>query len=211
MATRNPDGTIRAANKPAILSQRMLIARWVEAEAFAQKILGVSYAKIAESMMRAVRGEIVPAVPVPAVQFPPGYRIHPRSVEKAFDRVIERQKREAVDRFRQIDNIRSEDFLLRLQPKIQKGHVEAIREGIHLLDHMAKINGYAAPKQVHLEGDLNLNGKTSSDPEESREFQVETLRAMTEVERKTIAEIMERAKVRAREIIASRNAKPALK
>ena len=96
MATRNPDGTIRAANKPAVLSQRMLIARWVEAEAFAQKILGVSYAKIAESMVRAVRGEIVPAVPLPAVQFPPDYRIHPRSVEKAFDRVIERQKGWAI-------------------------------------------------------------------------------------------------------------------
>jgi hypothetical protein len=32
---------------------------------------------------------------------------------------------------------------------------------------------------------------------------------MTDAERKTIAEIMERAKARARDIMASRNAKPA--
>ena len=47
---------------------------------------------------------------------------------------------------------RSEEMFLNLQPGIRKGNARAIEVGIKVLDHTAKINGYAAPQRHELTG-----------------------------------------------------------
>jgi hypothetical protein len=146
---------------------------------------------------------------LPDVPFPPDFTVGAQTVKRAWHRIIKALPTEKIEELRAEDNLRTDSIWFSLQSGLLKGDAYSAGIAVSVLEHRAKVNGYAAPKQVHLEGDLHLNGKTSSDPEESREFQVEVLRAMTDTERKTIADIIERAKVRAREIIASRNAKPA--
>jgi hypothetical protein len=172
-------------------------------------MLGLEYAQIAVAIARAARGEIAPAVPLPDVPFPPDFTISARTVMRAYHRMLKAVPAEVAAELRKEDNLKSDAIWLSMQGGMLKGDPYSASVALSVLGHRAKVNGYAAPKQVHLEGDLNLNGKTSSDPKESREFQVEVLRAMTDAERKSVAEIMERAKVRARDVIGSRNAKPA--
>jgi hypothetical protein len=43
-------------------------------------------------------------------------------------------------------------MFLNLQPGIRKGNLRAVEVGIKLLDHAAKINGYAAPQRHELTG-----------------------------------------------------------
>jgi hypothetical protein len=192
-----------------MLTPTYLIRKWIEQEVFKQRLLGLQYPQIAESIVRAARREIQPAVALPDVPFPPDFSVTPQTAKRAWHRIIKAIPTEQVDALRAEDNLMTDQAWLSLQKGMLNGDANSISVAVSLLEHRAKVNGYNAPKQVHPEGDLNLKGKTSSDPEESREFQVEVLRAMTDAERKTIAEIMVRAKVRARDIIASRNAKPA--
>jgi hypothetical protein len=43
-------------------------------------------------------------------------------------------------------------MFMNLQPAIRKGNARAIETGIKVLDHQAKINGYAAPQRHELTG-----------------------------------------------------------
>jgi hypothetical protein len=43
-------------------------------------------------------------------------------------------------------------MFMNLQPAIRKGYARAIDTGIRLLDHSARINGYAAPRRHELTG-----------------------------------------------------------
>jgi len=47
---RNSDGTMRRANKPKGLTNRSIIARWVEAETLHLKRLGMGYQAIADHL-----------------------------------------------------------------------------------------------------------------------------------------------------------------
>jgi hypothetical protein len=146
---------------------------------------------------------------LPDVPFPPDFTVGAQTVKRAWHRIIKALPTEKIEELRAEDNLRTDSIWFSLQSGLLKGDANSISVAVSLLEHRAKVNGYAAPRAIKLEADLNVQGRISSDPEESREFQVEVLRAMTDAERKTIAEIMERAKVRARDIMASRNAKPA--
>lgn len=53
---------------------------------------------------------------------------------------------------RKLDHARSEEMFLNLQPNIRKGSPRAIEVGVKLLDHTARINGYAAPQKHELTG-----------------------------------------------------------
>src|SRR5258708_13625504 len=73
---RNSDGTIRRANKPKQLTNRSLIARWVEGETLHLKRLGMGYQAIADHIMAVAHGQQKAMVPIPQdVQLPEGYRI----------------------------------------------------------------------------------------------------------------------------------------
>src|SRR5260370_20342603 len=82
---RNSDGTIRRANKPKRLTNRSLIARWVEAETLHLKRLGMGYQAIADHIIAVAQGQQKAMVPIPEeVQFSQAYRISMQAVHPAF-------------------------------------------------------------------------------------------------------------------------------
>src|ERR1700675_3326415 len=88
---RNSDGTIRQTNKPRLLTNRSIIARWVEAETLHLKRLGMSYQVIADHIVGVAHGQQQATVPIPQdVQFPEAYCISMQAVHRAFRRAIVR-------------------------------------------------------------------------------------------------------------------------
>ena len=53
---------------------------------------------------------------------------------------------------RKLDNARSEDLFMSLQPGIRKASTRSVEVGIKVLDHTSRINGYAAPQRHELTG-----------------------------------------------------------
>lgn len=136
-----------------IVSEAVRRARWVEAEVIRLKRMGLSFEEIAEQIIRVGRGQAQPITPIPdGVSFPPNYQISRQGCHKAFRKAIAREPILEVEEFRKIDNARSEEMLLNLQPAIRKGQVRAIDTGLRVLDHSARINGYAAPQKHELTG-----------------------------------------------------------
>jgi hypothetical protein len=62
---RNSDGTIRQTNKPRLLTNRSIIARWVEAETLHLKRLGMSYQVIADHIVGVAHGQQQAMVSIP--------------------------------------------------------------------------------------------------------------------------------------------------
>jgi hypothetical protein len=119
---RNSDGTIRRPNRPPRLTNRSLIARWVEAEALHLKRLGMNYPMIAEHLMAVARGSRQPFVPLPAhVYFATDYRISTQAVHLALRRALIRLPNAEAAELRKLDSERCEDMYLALQPAIRKG------------------------------------------------------------------------------------------
>src|SRR6267154_4097231 len=88
---RNSDGTIRQTNKPGVLTNRSIIARWVEAETLHLKRLGMSYQAIADHIMRVARGQQQAMVPIPEqASFAEDYRISVQAIHRAFKRGMAR-------------------------------------------------------------------------------------------------------------------------
>ena len=200
---RNPDGTIRAANRAATISSRYLIARWVEAETYAQRLLGIDYKAIAQAVARAARGEIQPAVPLPAVTFPASYSIQPQAIARAYKRALSHIPKDEVERQRTEDNLRSDKLWLSLQSGLLNGDAYAVSVGVSVLDHKAKVNGYCAPKQVNVDAKVEAAAGEPEEPGDSREFQIAVLRALSDRERRIIEKLMDRARERAKQIMAS--------
>jgi hypothetical protein len=86
------------------------------------------------------------------VQFPQDYQITRQACHKAFRKGIAREPTLEVEEFRKLDHARSEEMFLNLQPAIRKGSARAVEVGIKVLDHAAKIQGYAAPQRHELTG-----------------------------------------------------------
>ena len=84
--------------------------------------------------------------------FPADFQISRQACHKALKKAIAREPSLEVEELRKIDHGRSEDMFLNLQPAIRKGNARAIETGIKVLDHQAKINGYAAPQRHELTG-----------------------------------------------------------
>jgi len=138
---------------PMIVSEAVRRARWVEAEVVHLKRMGLSFDAIAEQISRVGRGQAQPITPIPdAVSFPPNYQISRQACHKACRKAIAREPSLEVEELRKIDHGRSEDMFMNLQPAIRKGNARAIETGIKVLDHQAKINGYAAPQRHELTG-----------------------------------------------------------
>ena len=153
MMKRQPDGRWRNARKAVVVSEAVLRARWIEAETIHLKRMGLSFDAIAEQITRIGRGQAQPMTPIPTgVAFPLNYAISRQAVHKAFRRAIAREPALEVEELRKLDTARSEEMFLNLQPAIRKGSARAVEVGIKLLDHTARISGYAAPQRHELTG-----------------------------------------------------------
>jgi hypothetical protein len=151
MMKRQPDGTWRGPRQTVTVSEAVLRARWVEAETVQLKRMGLAFDAIAEQVGRVGRGQAHPIVALPeGVTFPPDYTITRQACAKAFKKALAREPSLAVDELRKLDNARAEELFLNLQPAIRKGNPRAVEVGIKLLDHAARINGYAAPQRHEL-------------------------------------------------------------
>jgi len=110
--------------------------------------MGLSLEEIAEQITRVGRGKgpALVAVP-PGVTFPDDYSISRQGCDKAFKRALARQPVLERDEYRKLDNARSDEMYLNLQPGIRKGKERAIEAGVKVLDHSLKVNGYGAAPQ----------------------------------------------------------------
>ena len=150
---RQPDGTLRNVRQPMVVSAEVRRARWIETETIHLKRIGLSFDAIAEQISRIARGQAQAMTAIPdGVTFPPDFRISRQACHKAFRRAIAREPALEVEELRELDRARSEEMYLNLQPGIRKGDLRAVEVGIRLLDHAAKINGYAAPQKHEVTG-----------------------------------------------------------
>jgi hypothetical protein len=150
---RHSDGTIRRPNQPKKLTNRSLIARWVEAETLHLKRLGMGYQEIADHIVAVAHGERRAMVPIPQdIKFPSEYRISMQAAHRAFRRAIVRQPNAEAAELRKLDSERLDDMFLSLQSGIRKGDARSIEVGVRVLAHKAEINGYKAPARVEMTG-----------------------------------------------------------
>ena len=150
---RNSDGTIRHANRTKRLTNRSIIARWVETETLHLKRLGMGYQAIADHIVGVAHGQQKAIVPVPeAVIFSEGYSISAQGVHRAFRRALVRLPNAEAAELRKLDSERLEDMLLSLQPGIRQGDPRSVEVAVKVLAHKAEINGYKAPARVEMNG-----------------------------------------------------------
>jgi hypothetical protein len=150
---RNSDGTIRRTNKPKRLTNRSLIARWVEAETLHLKRLGMSYQAIADHMMGVAQKQQMAMVPIPQdVQFPAGYSISMQAIHRAFRRAIVRLPNAEAAELRKLDSERLDDLYLSLQKGIRQGDPRCIEVSVRVLALKAEINGYKSPARGEMTG-----------------------------------------------------------
>jgi hypothetical protein len=153
MMKRQPDGTWRNTRQAVTISDGVRRARWVEAETLSLKRMGLSFDAIAEQIGRVGRGQAQALVEIPAgLAFPPDYTISRQACHKAFKKAIAREPSLELEEFRKLDSERAEAMFMNLQPAIRKGNPRAIEVGVKLLDHTAKIQGYASPQRHELTG-----------------------------------------------------------
>jgi hypothetical protein len=153
MMKRNPDGTWRNTRQPVVVSPELFRARWLQSEVTRLKTMGLTFEDIAAQISRVGRGQAPAMVPIPpGVTFPENYTVSRQSCHKAFKRALLRQPSLEVEELRKLDNARSEEMFLNLQPGIRKGNVRAIEAGIKVLEHSAKMNGHSAPQRHEVTG-----------------------------------------------------------
>jgi len=150
---RQPDGRWRSPRQSSVASEATLRARWIEAETIRLKQMGLSFDAIAEQITRVGMAQAAPLIAIPeGVKFPAGYRITKQACHKAFRKVLAREPALELEEMRKLDTARSEEMFFNLQPAIRKGKERAVEIGLKLLDHSARINGYAAPQRHELTG-----------------------------------------------------------
>ena len=153
MMKRHPDGRWRNTRRPAVVSEAVRRARWIEAETINLKRMGLSFDAIAEQISRVGRGQASATVTMPeGVTFPSDYTISKQACHKAFRRAINREPTLEAEELRKLDTARCEEMFMNLQPGIRKGNVRSVEAGIKVLSHAARLNGYAAPQKHELTG-----------------------------------------------------------
>src|SRR5580704_1484508 len=150
---RNSDGTIRHTNKPRSLTNRSIVARWIEAETLHLKRIGMSFEMIADHIVAVAHKRQLAMVPIPEhAPFAEEYRISSQAVHRAFQRGIARLPNTEAEAYRKLDTERCEDMYLSLQPGIRKGDPRSVEVGVKVLVHKAEINGYQAPARIEMTG-----------------------------------------------------------
>jgi hypothetical protein len=143
MKSRNPDGRFRNHNQPAVLTDHMLRARWLEGEVLRLKRLGFSFEAIAQQITEVGRWQKAPLTPLPeGLSFPSDYSITPMGCHRALGRALKRAPHQEADELRRIDTDRCEDMYLCLSPAIRRGDPQAVRAAVQVLALKAAINGY---------------------------------------------------------------------
>jgi hypothetical protein len=144
---------MRRADRPDRLTNRVVIARWVEAETLQLKRLGMGYQAIADRIGGVARGQQNAVAPLPSeLQFPDGYRISTQAVHRAFKRAIVRLPNAEAAELRKLDSERLDEMLLSLQLGIRKGDPRSIEVAVKLLTHKAELNGYKEPTRLKVTG-----------------------------------------------------------
>jgi hypothetical protein len=116
---RHSDGRWRNTRVAVLVSEAILRPRWAEAETISLKKMGLSFDSIAEQLSRFGRGLAAPIVALPeGLKFPSDYSISRQACHKAFRKAIAREPALAIDELRKLDNSRSEELYLNLQPAI---------------------------------------------------------------------------------------------
>jgi len=150
---RHPNGAWRGARQPAVVSEAVLRARWVEAETIHLKRMGLSFDAIAEQITRVGRRHAQAIVTMlDGTTFPPDFQISRQACHKAFKKAVAREPSLAMEEFRKLDSARCEEMFLNLQSGIRKGNPRSVEAGVKVLRHTAQINGYAAPQRHELTG-----------------------------------------------------------
>jgi hypothetical protein len=150
---RQLDGKWRGPRQPLAPSTTVLRARWIEAETVRLKQMGLSFEAVAEQITRVGLGQAISLVTMSAeVTFPANYRISKQACYKAWRKALAREPALALEEMRRLDNARCEEMYMNLQPGIRKGNARSVEVGIKLLDHGARINGYAAAQRHELTG-----------------------------------------------------------
>jgi hypothetical protein len=150
MTKRQPDGKWRSRRQAVVISAAVLRARWIEAEALHLKVMGLSFQAIAEHLTRVGHSQTQPLTKISeGVTFPPDYKISRQACFKAVQKTLGRETALRVEQLRKIDNARSEELFLNLQPDVRKGKVPAIVAAVKVLDHAARINNLAAAPRSH--------------------------------------------------------------
>jgi hypothetical protein len=188
---RNSDGTMRRANKPKGLTNRSIIARWVEAETLHLKRLGMGYQAIADHIVGVAQGAQKAFVTVPQdADFPLGYQISVQAVHKAFRRAIVRLPNAEAAELRKLDTERLEEMFLSLQPGIRQGDPRSVEVGVKVLTHKAEMNGYKAPARIDMTGtrlDVLVQQQAAADAQ-----------AMADLDRLTLEELREYRRLEAK-------------
>ena len=188
---RNSDGTMRRASRPKVLTNRSIIARWVEAETLHLKRLGMGYQAIADHIVEVAQGRRKAMAPVPQdAQFPEGYQISMQAVHRAFRRAIVRLPNAEAAELRKLDSERLEEMFLSLQAGIRQGDPRSIEVGVKVLTHKAEMNGYKAPARVDMTGtrlDVLVQQQAAADAQ-----------AMADLDRLTLEELREYRRLEAK-------------
>jgi hypothetical protein len=187
---RSSDGTMRRANTPKVLTNRSIIARWVEGETLHLKRLGMSFQAIADHLVEVAHGRQKAMVAVPQdAQFPERYEISMQAVHRAFKRAIDRLPNAEAAELRKLDSERLEEMFLSLQPGIRQGDPRSVQAAVRVLAQNAEINGYKAPARVDITGtrvDLVLQQQAAD------------AQALAELDRLTIEELREYQRLEAK-------------
>jgi hypothetical protein len=150
---RSSDGTLRRANRPKVLTNRSIVARWVEAETLHLKRLGMGYQAIADHIVGVAQERQKAMAPVPQdAEFPEGYQISLQAVHRAFKRAIVRLPNAEATELRKLDSERLEEMFLSLQAGIRQGDPRSIEVGVRVLMHKAELNGYKAAEKIEMTG-----------------------------------------------------------
>jgi hypothetical protein len=187
---RSSDGTLRRANGPKVLTNRSIIARWVEAETLHLKRLGMGFQAIADHLVEVAQGRQKAMVLVPQdAQFPEHYQISMQAVHRAFKRAIDRLPNAEAAELRKLDSERLEEMFLSLQPGIRQGDPRSVQAAVRVLAQNAEINGYKAPARVDITGtrvDLVLQQQAAD------------AQALADLDRLTIEELREYQRLEAK-------------
>jgi hypothetical protein len=187
---RSSDGTMRRANTPKVLTNRSIIARWVEDETLHLKRLGMSFQAIADHIVEVAHGRQKAMVAVPQdAQFPERYEISMQAVHRAFKRAIDRLPNAEAAELRKLDSERLEEMFLSLQPGIRQGDPRSVQAAVRVLAQNAEINGYKAPARIDITGtrvDLVLQQQAAD------------AQALADLDRLTIEELREYQRLEAK-------------
>jgi len=171
MARRNLDGTFKNNNTASRVSNRTLIARWVEAEVLEIKQFVVSFAHAARHITAVVQGQEPPLIPLfPETTFPSDYKISAAACHKAYCRALNREPKLGVEHLRADLMLKLNQLWSAAQPGIRQGDPRAIAVAARIVETMSSLGGVAS-------GTPSLPDARESKPERSSPAIIDLLKS----------------------------------